>query len=199
MNIPVIKNTAIKNLLLWCLLMAGLSACSVMPEQDSHPDLERLQHWQIQGKLSVRTSRDNITGYLTWAQELDHFDLFISGPFGRGASRLSGDDQSASLLLPDWDQPQQAASPEELMQQHLGWQFPVRDIRYWVKGQPSPGSEHKSHYGQYGMLETLEQHGWNISFSRYQQQNGYWLPGLIRMKGYNYQLTLAINEWTVHD
>ncbi|MCY0965988.1 lipoprotein insertase outer membrane protein LolB [Parathalassolituus penaei] len=181
-------------------LLLMLQACSVLPSKEEQSSaLGQLQHWQIQGKLSVRNPKDNITGYVTWEQVNDHFDMFISGPFGRGASRLQGDDHSASLLLPDWSAPQTADSPETLMQEHLGWQFPVRDIRFWVKGQPSPASKHEATYDNYGLTQTLKQHGWEISFSRYQKYGDQWLPGLIKMKGFDYQLTLAVNQWTLHD
>ena len=182
-----------------CLLVL-LQACSVLPSKDQQEgELGQLQSWQIQGKLSVRNPRDNITGYLTWEQKNDHFDMFISGPFGRGASRLEGDNHAASLLLPDWPEARHADSPEALMQEHLGWQFPVRDIRYWVKGQPSPNSEHEATYDSYGLMQTLSQHGWEISFSRYQRYGDQWLPGLIKMKGFDYQLILAVNQWTLND
>ena len=179
-----------------------LSACaSLLPSggQDGlQSRLSGLERWQVRGKLSVVSPDDSVTGYLTWAQDQQQYDLFISGPFGSGASRLSGSRHHAELTLPGWDRPQQASSPELLMLQYMGWNFPVTDIRYWVKGQPSPGNEASAEYDEYGLLSRLQQHGWEIRYSRYQQQDGYWLPGLIKISGYNFRFTFSIKEWTLN-
>ena len=179
-----------------------LSACAnLLPSggQDGlQSRLSGLERWQVRGKLSVVSPDDSVTGYLTWEQDRQRYDLFISGPFGSGASRLSGSRQHAELTLPGWDKPQQASSPELLMLQYMGWNFPVTDIRYWVKGQPSPGNQASAEYDEYGLLSRLQQHGWEIRYSRYQQQDGYWLPGLIKISGHNFRFTFSIKEWTLN-
>tara|TARA_R110001592_G_scaffold325638_4_gene605750 strand:+ start:1571 stop:2176 length:606 start_codon:yes stop_codon:yes gene_type:complete len=188
-------------LLLLMMLMGTLSACSLLPgdQQLQQQQLEQLQDWQLRGKLSVRTNSDSVTGYLTWEQQHQQYDLFITGPMGQGSSRLQGNPTEATLTLPDHDQPLTAPNAESLMAEYLGWYLPIEGIRYWVKGQPSPASEATSQFDDYGLLSNLQQNGWTIRFSRYQQHQGMWLPGLIKLKGYDYTLTLAINEWTLHD
>src|SRR5690554_3141808 len=218
------------------LLLSFLSGCaSLMPQGTSkefQQQLSKLNHWQARGKLSVISPDSSNTGYLTWKQDhqaydlyiagplgklsvispdssntgyltwkQDHqaYDLYIAGPFGAGASRLEGNQHQANLLLPGWKEPQHAASAEELMLIHTGWNFPVSQIRYWVKGQPIPKSKAKTQFNDSGLLETLEQHGWTIRYSRYKEQNGYWLPSLIRISGYDFRFTFAIKEWTLYD
>lgn len=189
--------------LLVSITLLLLSACSyLIPQGDGDSQqqlLANLQHWQVRGKLSVTTTEDSVTGYLTWQQHNDAFDLFIAGPFGQGASRLQGNDQQAEMRLPGWDAPASASTPEELMAQYLGWYFPVRDIRHWVKGQASPNAEAILEYSDAGFTQSLQQHGWNIRYSRYAIHQGHWLPGLIRMEGHDLRFTFAIREWTLHD
>lgn len=186
------------------LLLTLLSGCSsLLPKPDSsqqglQSSLDRLQQWQVRGKLSVTSPDDSVTGYLTWEQDKQRYDLFISGPFGSGASRLQGNARQAELTLPGWDKPQRARTPEQLMQTHMGWNFPVTDIRYWVKGQPSPNAASTSEYDESGLLSHLQQHGWDIHFSRYRQQGEYWLPGLIKISGHNFRFVFSIKEWTVN-
>ena len=185
------------------LLLSFLSGCaSLMPQGTSkefQQQLSKLNHWQARGKLSVISPDSSNTGYLTWKQDHQAYDLYIAGPFGAGASRLEGNQHQANLLLPGWKEPQHAASAEELMLIHTGWNFPVSQIRYWVKGQPIPKSKAKTQFNNSGLLETLEQHGWTIRYSRYKEQNGYWLPSLIRISGYDFRFTFAIKEWTLYD
>ena len=182
------------------LLSLGLSGCSLFNLQQDSQQLEKqlnqIQQWQVRGKLSVVTPEDAVTGFLTWHQDHEDFDLFISGPFGQGSSRLVGNNGKASLTLPS-KEPVHAPSAEYLMARYLGWQFPVLDIRYWVKGQASPNSSSTEVRDEMGLLESLHQHDWQVLFSRYQRQGDTWLPGRIKMIGHNFKFIFAIKEWTI--
>lgn len=199
---PLIKTSGIR-LACALLLLSMLSGCaSFLPQGSSkefQQQLSQLTHWQARGKLAVAGPESSNTGYLTWKQKGHAYDLYISGPFGAGSSRLQGDQHQASLLIPGWDKPQRARNAEALMRIHTGWNFPVSQIRYWVKGQPIPNSAGKTEFNDNGLLDQLEQHGWTIRYSRYQQQNGQWLPGLIRISGHDFRFTFAIKEWTLYD
>jgi outer membrane lipoprotein LolB len=75
----------------------------------------------------------------------------------------------------------------------------VSDIRYWVKGQPSPGAKAVTEFDDTGLLSKMTQHGWEITYKRYSRQNGYWLPGLVKVSGHDFRFTFSIREWTLHD
>ena len=187
---------------LMLVISMSLSGCSIFDlQQDSQKlqtQLNHLQQWQVRGKLSVVSPEDAVTGYLTWQQDYENFDLFITGPFGQGSSRLVGNSGQATLTLPSQD-PVKAPSAEYLMARYLGWQFPVMDIRYWIKGQASPNSSVTEARNTMGLLKSLQQHGWQVEFSRYQRQGDTWLPGRIKMTGQQYKFIFAIKEWTIND
>lgn len=180
-----------------------LSGCSTLTpksgDYQSQRQLNQVQHWQAKGKLAVRSPQENASGYLTWQQHKHSYDVLVSGPFGAKASRLTGDNKGATLLLPGWKHPQHARSAEELMQLYLGWDFPVASLHYWIKGQVAPKGRAKSQFNEHGLLDSLEQHGWQINFSRYQLYQGTWLPGLIKMQGYDHRFTFAISQWNIYD
>ncbi len=180
-----------------------LSACSSLParqNQASQPRaIEALSHWQVRGKLSVQSLDDSNTGYLTWQQDGQNYDIYIAGPLGARSSRLTGNSLEAKLLLPGWKSPDTARSGEALLQKHLGWSFPVADLRYWVTGQPIPQYQAHTQYDEAGHLAALEQQGWRVHYSRYLEQHGYWLPSLIKISGHDYRFVFAIQEWTIHD
>ena len=189
--------------LLWGLLFLMLSGCAALRPQGGQEHLQdrlsQLQHWQVRGKMSVRTPDDSATGYLDWKQDGRSYDIYIAGPLGQGATRLTGDSKHAALTLPGWDEPREAESAEELMLLYMGWNFPVSDIRYWVKGQASPRGDAITEYDESGLLSRMEQYGWEITYSRYSQQSGYWVPGLVKVSGYDFRFTFSIREWTLHD
>ena len=184
--------------LLTALLLPLFGCSNLLSIHQDAQQLERLQHWQIQGKLSLRRQDEALTGYLTWKQHADRYDLFIAGPFGQGASRLKGTADSATLTLPGKD-PVQGSSATHLMQRYMGWHFPVEDLRYWVKAQASPHSSASLQKDDNGLVSQLRQHQWLVQFSRYKQYGDTWLPGRIKMSGYGFKFTLAIKQWTLHD
>jgi outer membrane lipoprotein LolB len=191
-----------KTYFLTLILIIGMSlqGCSIFNlQQDSSvlkAQLDQIQSWQVRGKLSVIDKQQAVTGYLTWRQDDDNYDLFLSGPFGQGSSHLIGNSQYASLSMGGEDAVL-ADTAEQLMQQHMGWQFPVLDLRYWVKGQASPNSSATEVRDPIGLLESLQQHGWQVQFSRYQRQGNTWLPGRIKIKGHQLKFTFVIKEWTI--
>jgi outer membrane lipoprotein LolB len=186
---------------LMLFISMSLSGCSIFNlQQDSQQlqeQLNNIQQWQVRGKLSVVSPNDAVTGYLTWQQDKEAFDLFLSGPFGQGSSRLAGNSSQATLTLPN-KEPVNAPSAEYLMARYLGWQFPVLDLRYWVKGQASPNSEFTEIRDTLGLLESLQQHGWQVEFSRYQRQGDTWLPGRVKIIGHDFKFIFAIKEWSIN-
>jgi outer membrane lipoprotein LolB len=179
----------------------NLTGCSIFDLQQDSQILEKqlntLQQWQVRGKLSVVSPNEAVTGYLTWQQNKEDFDLFLSGPFGQGSSRLVGNNNQATLTLPNQD-PVNAPSAEYLMARYLGWNFPVLDLRYWVKGQPSPHTTFTEVRNTLGLLESLQQHGWKVEFSRYQRQGDTWLPGRVKIIGNDFKFIFAIKEWSIY-
>lgn len=178
-----------------------LSSCSLLPQKDQqNAKLAKLQHWEVRGKLSVRHHQQGITGYLNWQQNQQVFDLYVAGPLAQGATRIKGNAQQVSLQLATWQQAQTANSAEGLMQRHLGWSFPVVNLRYWIKGMVNPDAGvDKVKYDKVGLLESVQKDGWIIRLSRYQYQGGYWLPTHIKITGKHYRFVLAIKSWTLYD
>ncbi|WP_419811533.1 lipoprotein insertase outer membrane protein LolB [Bacterioplanoides sp.] len=192
------------------MLVISLSGCASLLPQGGQETLQQqlsaINDWKVRGKLSVVTPQESVTGYLTWDQQETDYRLFITGPFGQGSSQLSGSAQHAELLLPGWEQPQVADNAEELMLRYMGWNFPVSDIRHWVKGQPAPSAENAASskntttavFDESGLLKELQQHGWQVKYSRYSRQQGFWLPGLIKVSGHNFRFVFSIKEWTIN-
>ena len=176
-----------------------LSACSSLLKTDGPDHLDSLKHWDIAGKISIKTPQDAATGFLSWNQDVHKYQIFITGPLGQGSTKINGSKSKTELLLPGWDSPAVAESPELLMSQYLGWNFPIQDIHYWIKGQLAPGSDFTIKTDDYGMTESLSQHGWKIDYSRFQQYGDYWLPGRVKISGYDHRFILAISKWTVYD
>lgn len=153
-----------------------------------------LDGWQISGKVGIRAPRDSGSGTLFWLQRQDYFDIRLSGPLGRGAARLTG--REGKVLLEVANQGRyEAASPESLLEEQLGWRLPVSHLFWWVRGLPAPDSRSRVTLDSDSHLARLEQDGWQLQYLSYVEQNGYRLPERIKLHGTDLDITLVIKDW----
>ena len=180
-----------------------LSGCAVSPPQErpcgrwetQRPKTEALQRWTIAGKVSLRTPQQNDMANVDWQQQApDHYRIMISGPFGLGRNTL--EQQGDRAMLSNSKGTFQAASPEELMQQQLGWSLPISSLYYWARALPAPHQPYHMTSDACGYPATIDQLGWHIEYGQWTFADGYWLPS--RMKMYYGQLTatLLFKEWS---
>lgn len=166
------------------------------PEQwNAHKaSLNRIDGWEINGKVGIRAPQDSGSGTLYWLQRQDYYDIRLSGPLGRGAARLTGHPGQVSLEVANQGR-YQASTPEELVKAQLGWNLPVSHLVYWVRGLPAPGSPSKVTLDGDSRLAHLEQDGWSIDYTRYSEQGAYTLPERIKLQGQDLDVTLVIKDW----
>ena len=92
------------------LLATTLAACSSLHQKETlelggdpqawkhhRQQVEPIRSWELQGKLGVRAPQESGSGTLFWLQRNDYYDIRLSGPMGRGATRIQGDDKQTTL------------------------------------------------------------------------------------------------------
>ncbi|WP_323845132.1 lipoprotein insertase outer membrane protein LolB [Microbulbifer magnicolonia] len=188
---------------LWLALLAFLlAACAgqqPQPPSTAEQSAMQLQHWTIKGKLGVRSARDNGSANLTWQQQsAPNYRIHLSGPLGAGATVINGTPGGVSLQRGD-EPPLQARNPAQLTMETLGWPLPVNEMFYWVRGLPAPGGAGKQQRNPQGQLQSLQQAGWQLNFSDYQNRGPYVLPTRIKAETNGIagpvKVTLIIKEW----
>ena len=153
-----------------------------------------LMHWTLQGKLGVRAPHESGSGTLFWLQQQDQYDIRLSGPLGRGATRIQGSDAGVTLEIAG-QPPATADSAEALLEQQIGWRLPVEHLLWWVRGLPAPDSPSRLQLNPDSQLARLAQAGWTVEYSRYQQVEGLTLPQRLQLSGHDVLLTLVITRW----
>lgn len=188
---------------LLCLCALLLSACAgqkTKPPTPAEQSVSQLQHWTIKGKLGVRSPTENGSANLSWQQQSSpSYRIHLSGPLGAGATVISGTPAGVSLQRGD-EPPQHAHNPAQLTMQTLGWPLPIGEMFYWVRGLAAPGSaasgEQRNAQGQ---LTSLNQSGWQLNFSGYENRGPYILPTRIKAQTNQaagpVKVTLVIKEW----
>lgn len=193
------------------VLAAVLSACASLHQRETldfggdtaawqahRSAVQPVRSWTLQGKIGIRAPEESGSGTLTWVQQRDDYDIRISGPLGRGATRLQGNEQGVILDMAG-QPPLRAASAEELLEQQTGWRLPVEHLLWWVRGLPAPDSASRLQLDQQSRLARLAQAGWTVEYSRYQEVYGLQLPQRLQLSANDILVTLVITQWNLPD
>ncbi len=189
----------IRRSFLLCLLALLLINCSQTPSVDyPPPSLSTAPppaQWSIKAKLGIRTAEDSGSVTLDWQQTDSDFSIKIQGPLGQGNATISGNEAYVLIEQPG-KPPLQSTDAATLIKETFGWSLPIDNFKFWVRGIANPESPiHSVNYGPTGTLSTLEQSQWVLDYSRYKIIERWQLPGRIRAKQAETQLTLIIREW----
>ncbi|WP_373187341.1 lipoprotein insertase outer membrane protein LolB [Halopseudomonas sp.] len=194
------------------IVLAGiLSACTSLHQRETldfggdtaawqahRSAVQPVRSWTLQGKIGVRAPEESGSGTLTWIQQQGDYDIRISGPLGRGATRLQGNEQG--VILDMAGQPTlRAASAEELLEQQTGWRLPVEHLLWWVRGLPAPDSASRLQLDPQSRLARLSQAGWTVEYSRYQDVDGLQLPQRLQLSANDILVTLVLTQWNLPD
>ncbi len=187
-----------KILLVYSLLNL-LSACAhkgslQLLDASKNIPITQLQHWQLKARMAIRTPEDSITASLNWQKNDNLFDFHISGAFGATYAHLAQEKNEASLKIPDTELLTHH-NAETLLQNTLGWGFPIDALSYWVKGLPSNKPNEVVHRNSLGQIEQIQLDHWQIGFSSYQNFQGYQLPKKITAVHPQMTIKLIAKNW----
>lgn len=187
---------------LWAPVLALflLTACETTPRkatggalQESH--LYTIDTWSAEGKISLQMGNERETASFNWSQEHDNYSVHLFGPFGQGATWLRKTPSGVTLENAKTGV-HRAKTAEALMKEVLGWQVPVSNLQFWLRGLPA--KRPKPSYLQRdeaGLITELRQEGWEVAYSKHQFFAGWWLPGKIVAQHGELRLTIALKNW----
>ncbi|MBE9398122.1 outer membrane lipoprotein LolB [Pontibacterium sp. N1Y112] len=161
---------------------------------DHQQQMALLTHWELSGKIGIRSPQDNQSANLFWQQQDQKYVIEMTGPLGQGGARITGQPGHIQVSIAG-EGDFQAGSPEALLQDTLGWSVPVEQFQWWVRGLPAPDSSFQQQMNN-NRLDELMQDGWHVRYLRYKQHDIYTLPSKIRLSRDALSITLIIKEWT---
>ena len=166
-----------------------------MSWQQHYNQLSHLDHWQVKGKIALRTARQSESGSLVWQQTLNNSHISLSGPLGLGATIIESDASELRVSREGSTRRYDISSPQ-LAAASTGWDLPLPSLRHWIKGLPSPHSEVQSETIEQGLWRKLEQDGWTITFERYRQFQQYTLPTRLTVERGDTRARLILKTWS---
>ena len=174
-----IKGRAVAVLLLAAIL---LSACTAIPPSAKEnsdwsrqrDQLQNFDSWELRGRVNVRYDNESHTPSINWLQQSAEYHIRLWGTLNVGSTLIIGSPDY--VTLEKGGETRSASSPEELVLGQLGYELPLSQLNYWIKGLPSPDSKFQLSFNELNQLTTIEQANWTISLSDMRQYGPISLP-----------------------
>jgi outer membrane lipoprotein LolB len=176
----------------WCLpiLAAFTVGCDSLPAvvepqavdepqlafESRREALAALSGFELAGRMALKSHGEGWSATVSWVETGELWRMRLSGPLGQGALQLSGDGAGVALTTAD-GKVHLAATAEALLARTTGMKLPVSGLRHWLKGDIDPDREVEAMVlGEGGLLESLRQGGWTITYDSYLDADGLPMP-----------------------
>ena len=188
---------------LLAVLMSAAGCTVVQPtgtpaRKEQFAGLLALEDWELRGRVAVKDSEDGGQAKINWRQTGERSRIRFSGPFGAGAYELLWEPGLVSVTGGSGGQSLEyrgAEAAENFLREQLGWSFPAGSTRYWVMGLPDPSSASSMTFDAAGLPAVITQSGWQISFDRFANYEGYDLPARLEMQNGDARVRMVISSW----
>jgi outer membrane lipoprotein LolB len=155
--------------------------------------VQELQHadaWQLDGRAAVAMGAQGWQATLNWRQSPAATEVHLAGPLGVGALMLRETPQGLSL---------NGAPPSDAvigqLEERLGFELPLNNLRYWLLGVPDPGAEFDLTRNDQDRAQQLTQAGWTVNYERYTPVNGDLLPARLVFSREGVRVRVAVDHW----
>lgn len=191
-------------LLLAACLLAACSPSAVRPDRQllaaqgaREHKLATLDSWTVHARLAVSNGTDGGSGSLVWVHKPGAYDFVLQAPVTGRSFRLRGD--AGQVRLEGLDRgPLEGGDARTLLRQALGWQVPMEQLDYWVRGMRAPGSPAQLLFGANGLPARLVQDGWNVEYRDWYGDTRPPLPRRVFASRDKDHVKLVINSWSLH-
>ncbi len=158
--------------------------------------LSNIKNWDLKGLIAIRNSKEAWSANWQWHQSQNNYTIGLFGPLGSHSIQLTGSPNSVLLETSDGKKVT-SSSPENLLEQQLGWRLPVSSLYYWIRGLPVPNTPAQKQLDDSQRLTVLSQQGWRIEYLRYSSINQVDLPSKMVLNNSALNVKIIINLWQI--
>jgi outer membrane lipoprotein LolB len=157
--------------------------------------LQDVDHFSLRGRLAASNGQGGGgSGTLRWRQQGTDAELSLNGPLGIGGARVQLTGGQLAITTSDGRQLAGAAADQRLTAL-LGFEPPLRSLRYWVLGVNDPLQSATPSLDSRQRLTQLQQGRWRIDYDEYLPVAGQWLPRRLTVSRQDLRLKLVIDAW----
>lgn len=155
-----------------------------------------LSSWELSGAIAAKSRKRGWTATLNWLQQgPNQYQIRLFGPLGGGTVII--EKRGSVVTFRDGPKRKSSNNADVLLQRETGVRLPVKNLYYWVRGLPAPGSIQSKRQDANHYLTSFKQGGYNINYTAYTSVNGLILPSKIRLQGHGVLIKLVIKRWQV--
>lgn len=189
------------------LLCLFLQACATKTPplsiefKQHQTQLTAINHWQLSGKLGIKAPDESVSASINWQQADKNYSIQLHGPMGQKSLGIEGNPREVTLK--EKGKPAVSArNAETLVKRTTGWNLPLQQLDYWIRGLPAPSVKIQSmQFNAQGLLQELHQKDWQIQYSSYKpvmhQTQTIYLPQKLIARHKDLRLTLVIRNWII--
>lgn len=189
--------------LIFLIVLTGCSTMQTLPQNyhklewsERSKQLNNIQEWSINGSISIIYAETKDIASYHWQQKKDVYSIEVSSPLNLIHFNLYGNKNKITLQQSTY-RIYTANNPEQLLRQYIGWNIPVSNLVYWVRGIPAPHSAYTSQLDQYNHLSVLKQQGWTIHYSNYTVLDNIDLPTTISLEKSHIKIKIIAKNWLI--
>lgn len=165
-----------------------LSGCASLRSRDdgNAPVVEpgavaEIKALKLSGRLGIKQGNEGQSGSLRWLHAPPKHEITVYSPIGTTVAKIEQNENGAQLTTSD-KEVYKADDPDQLMEQVMGWHFPLNGMQYWVLGRVAPEGPAEEERGANNRLMRLKQQDWDIQYADYRPLANIELPYRIIMK-----------------
>lgn len=150
--------------------------------------------WAFEGRFAASDGHDGGSGSVSWQQDDDAYVFTLRAPITGRSVRLAGGPDGA-VLTGAGDGTVEGADGGALLRREFGWDVPVADLAWWVRGLRAPGSPAILTFGANGLPATLDQDGWRVEYRDWFADRNPPLPRKVYASREPYSVRMVVERW----
>lgn len=158
--------------------------------------LESLSEWEFTGSINVRDAEEAHSSRIRWRQNNELYRINLWGTFNIGATEVNGKPGEVRIEQ-EGEEPIITDTPEQLLYDRIGYELPVTELNFWIKGIPAPGPSQELSFADNQQLLSFVQAGWRVDYLGYTNFGQQTLPTRIRVQKPPLRLDLIRMNWTL--
>jgi outer membrane lipoprotein LolB len=155
-----------------------------------------IETFSLQARIGVQTQGKGFSGSLHWQHHANQDEIALFSPLGGQVARILKNADGVTLTDAN-GRIQTAIDVESLTQNLLGWRLPLQGLADWSLGRPHSTPIQALNLDERGLIKSLQQDGWLISYEHYSAQYGHLLPSKMVLRSEELTLKILIEEWRI--
>ena len=155
-----------------------------------------IESFSLKARIGVQTEGKGFSGSLHWQHHANQDEIALFSPLGGQVASMQKNVDGITLTDAN-GRIQTAADEETLTQNLLGWQLPLQGLADWSLGRPHSMPIQAISLDDRGLITSLQQDDWLISYDHYSEQNGHLLPSKMVLRSKKLTLKILIDDWDI--